>query len=135
MASGCVVRDLQETLLRNGAADRRGFNATSPKVIANLVSRDYPQPSAERVARLVPVEAKDGFGHRPKDLLQDIRSVFRTQPRTSAPTVDHGAVQVKQPLPPLGVAGLDPLNQARRRRLASDRTHSISPVCHDSERL
>src|SRR5690606_12549284 len=80
----------------------------------HLIARDGRQPRSKTADRLLTFEPVNPTGHRDEHLLDDIRTVIRTQSRTAAPAIDDAAERVDQTPPRSSFHLLDTTQQRGR---------------------
>ena len=85
-------------------------------MIAHLVARDRPEPTAETVARPVAMEIGQVQRDAAKDFLHHVSGVLRLQARLPRPAIDQRGVNSRQAPPGVGVVRDGPCDQARRGR-------------------
>jgi hypothetical protein len=90
-----------------------GFVVLPAEMIANLVLRDRPQPTAKGVARAIAAKIMNVHRDGAKGLLKDIRRIFGPQLGPPAPVVNERRIQIDKPRPSDSVVLLHAQKQAR----------------------
>jgi hypothetical protein len=121
------VGDGQELRLGVAAALRLRMLVAPAEMIADLVARDGPQPTAEAIPGPLVAKAADRGRDRLEDLLNDLGSVVGLETGVAAPAVDQRSVQLDQLPPRIPVLSFHALQKAQAgglRSAGSDAVHA-----------
>src|SRR6266851_6529455 len=84
--------------------------------ITQLVANDREQPTPKRSALLVIVQASNGLGNNPQDILGQIGGVGVLQAVFASETVNQGRIDLYKLRPRLGITHIADANQQTRPR-------------------